>query len=602
MSKAAFYKVPMGSTLILGDAHAGVLAVDGGFVTVEMLESGEIAQYSMDWIQENLRNQTFRLKTPADEQKEAELADYTGGILLVEQIKSQQERLNVRGKLCLVLAMEELEKKVAHRLTHRFLDANGPRVHVIERAKEIAGDRHIFNKAQVGSTKEPWDVPKGRTLADWLKLYRHFDRNEVVLMNRHHLKGPKGQSRPKLSSEQLRFMEYVRKIWLRARKPKLAPLYRKAMTKFKVSEQEKANGFVFPSLVTLYNYANAISEFVKTVAREGIRHAANLIGAGKTEIRALEYGESCETDQLLISIFINDDGVMRARMLTKEEAEEEPAPNEIRRVWLHYLLDLATRMPLAWVLAESADSDTSMQLLRMATRSKEREKVRYGCQGEPAPPVTPRLVISDNGPAIRNEKLVAAMLGMGTTYKMTRTYRANDKPFVESAFGAFETQLVGFEDGYTGGRPGALPGADPRREARLNLNEFYGLISRFFIDELPNHEHRGTGMEKKTPNQMLREVCKTYKGIECPDPDLRQIHLGHKKEMIINSEGVQPFGLPFNSTELQMFNAGKGKKVTVHLDPDCLHRVLITAPGVSGDPIVADLSMTAMRDMTLRDY
>ncbi|ETD85272.1 hypothetical protein [Rhodobacter capsulatus] len=109
-------------------------------------------------------------------------------------------------------------------------------------------------------------------------------------------------------------------------------------------------------------------------------------------------------------------------------------------------------------------------------------------------------------------------------------------------------------------------------------------------------------MEKKTPNQMLREVCKTYKGIECPDPDLRQIHLGHKKEMIINSEGVQPFGLPFNSTELQMFNAGKGKKVTVHLDPDCLHRVLITAPGVSGDPIVADLSMTAMRDMTLRDY
>jgi hypothetical protein len=602
MSSVAFYKVPVGSTLILGDAHAHVLAKDGGHVTVEMHESGELAQYSMDWIQENLRKQTFRLKTPADELKKAELEDYTGGVLLVSQIKNEQERLNIKGRLCLVHALEELEQDVCHKLTHNFLNADGVRTRVIERAKEIAGDRHIFNKAQVGSTHEPWTVPRGRTLAGWLKTYRHFDRNEVVLMSRNHLKGRKGKRRSRLSTRQIQFIGYVLKIWLRVRKPKLAPLYRLAMPKFKLTDRDRAEGFTFPSLMTVYNFRNALSEFVKTVGREGVRHATNLIGAGKTELQYIEYGEAAETDQLLISLFISDDGVIRARALSAEEAEQEPAPNEIRRIWLHYMLDLATRMPLAWVLAESADSDTTMQLLRMATRSKERERVRYGCNAEPAPPVQIKQLISDNGSAVRNEKVVGALLGMGVTYKTTRTYHANDKPFVESAFGAFEGQVVNFEDGYTGGRPGALPGSDPRGEARLKLDGVYRLATQFFIDEFPQQQHRGTGMFAATPKQKLREVCKKYGGLESVDTDLRILHLGHKKEMTVNSEGVQPFGLPFNSPELQTFAGGKNKKVMVHLDPDCLHTVLITAPGHTGDPIVANLSMTSMMDVTLQEY
>lgn len=602
MSSVAFYKVPVGSTLILGDAHAHVLAKDGGFVTVEMHESGELAQYSMDWIQENLRKQTFRLKTSDEELKRAELKDFTGGVLFVSQIKNEQERINIKGRLCLVQALEELEKEVGHKLSHNFLNADGVRSRVIERAKEIAGDRHIFNKAQVGSTNEPWTVPRGRTLADWLKTYRHFDRNEVVLMSRNHLKGRKGKRRSRLSTRQIQFIGWVLKIWLRVRKPKLAPLYRLAMPKFKLTERDRVEGFTFPSLMTVYNFRNALSEFVKTVGREGVRHATNLIGAGKTELQYIEYGEAAETDQLLISFFINDDGLVRVRALSAEEAEQEPAPNEIRRVWLHYMLDLATRMPLAWVLAESADSDTTMQLLRMATRSKERERVRYGCKAEPAPPVQIKQVISDNGSAVRNEKVVGALLGMGITYKMTRTYHANDKPFVESAFGPFEGQVVGFEDGYTGGRPGALPGSDPRGEARLTLDDLNGLVTRFFIDEVPHHEHRGTGMFGATPKQKLREVCKKYGGIEFVDTDRRLLHLGHKKELTVNSEGVQPFGLPFNSSELQNFDAGKKKKVTVHLDPDCLHKVLITAPGHTGDPIAADISMTSVRDLTLQEF
>ncbi|MBO9430026.1 DDE-type integrase/transposase/recombinase [Sulfitobacter sp. R18_1] len=595
------YKIPVGSTLVLGDVRWCVTGKDQGKVFVESLESGEITQFSMVWLQKKIEDFSCKVKTPLEEAKREELLQYTGGFERLENIKSKEERLNIRARLSVILAIEELEKE-GFKTTQRFLSTDGARARLMEDAKEFSGDRHIFNKAKIGSANSPWTLPKGRTLADWLATYRYFDRNEVVLMSRHHMKGPKGQARCKLSKPQLRFIQYVLSIWLRVRKPRLAPLYRKAMTKFKVSPQERAEGFVFPTLTSIYNWRHAISKLVETLAREGERHAVNLIGAGQTEIRAQAFGDEAETDQLLISLFINDDGMVRARKLSEAEENEEPAPNEIRRVWLHYMIDIATRMPLAWVLAESADSDTTMQLIRMATRSKEREKIKYGCKGTPAPPVRLRKVVSDNGTAVRNGKVAAALLGMGTVYKTTRTYHSNDKPYVESAFRTFEYQVVGFENGYTGGKPGALPGSDPRREATLTLDAFYRTITRYFIDEAPHQQHRGTGMYGATPAQKLREVRKKHREIKAPDVDNRQIQLGITKEFTINGQGVQPFGLPFSSTALRQFDGGKGKKVLVHIDPDRLHDALITAEGYSGEPIKAHLSMTAVRDCTLAEF
>jgi putative transposase len=452
MSAKPQYKVPIGSTLDLDGVRWNVTGKDQGKIFVESLESGEIAQFLTEWLQQKIADFSCRVVTPREEAKREELREYTGGIEHIEQIKGEGERLVVRAKLGVVLAIEELEEK-GFRTTHRFLSTEGARSRLKAKARELVGDQDDFDKAEIGSTKSPLELPKGRTLSDWLATYRHFDRNEAVLMNRHHMKGPKGHNRCKLNGAQVRFVEYLLSIWMRERKPKLAPLYRMAMRKFKVSPEERAAGFVFPSLTSIYNWRHAISKFVEVLAREGERNAPNLIAAGQTEVRAQFLGEMAETDQLLVSLFINDDGIVRARQLSKKEESEEPAPNEIRRVWLHYMIDVATRMPLAWVLAETADSDTTMQLIRMATRSKEREKIRYGCQGTPVPPVRLRKVVSDNGTAVRNGKVAAALLGMGTTYVTTRTYHSNDKPFVESAFRTFEFQVVGFENGLLAASP-----------------------------------------------------------------------------------------------------------------------------------------------------
>lgn len=595
------YRIPQGSTLTLDGTSWCVQQVEKGVIFVRGLECGTLNKFAAAWVQKKIEDFSCEVTTPAEYAKKKELDDFTGGYFRLEQL-SQAERLNTRARLCLVLAIERIEEE-GYKLTHRLLSDEDIRARLVETAKELAGDRHIFKKARVGSTVEPWEIPQGRTLMKWLKTYRHFERNEIVLMQRHHQKGPQDKKeRTKLSPAQRRFVDYVLTIWLSKKKPPLMPLYNLAVQNFSVSESERAAGFVFPTLTTIYNHKNGKSKFVETLGREGEQHAVNLVGAGSTEVRAQAFGSVCETDQQLMSIFINTDGECEAQPVSKGKENEPLGENEVCRLWLHYLLDIATRMSLGWVIAESADSETTMELLRMASRCKERERLRYGCKGQPAPPVIPKKIISDNGTSVRNEKVLAAMMGLGGVYVTGRTYHSNDKPFVESGFGVMENQVVAFEDGYTGGKPGALPGYDSRAKASLSADKLYGIITRYVIDERPHQPHRGTGMFGATPAQKLREVTSQVREIEVVNWKERLRHLGIRKEMTVNSEGVQPFGLPFNSSALQKLSEGKRKRVTVIMDPDHLHKVLVAAEDIAGELIEADLKMTSVRDCTLAEF
>ena len=74
------------------------------------------------------------------------------------------------------------------------------------------------------------------------------------------------------------------------------------------------------------------------------------------------------------------------------------------------MLDVATGMPLGWVVAETPNADAALALFRMATRDKSREKRVYGCRGEPAAAVGLMHVKNDNGPGLRNSTTVEPLL------------------------------------------------------------------------------------------------------------------------------------------------------------------------------------------------
>jgi len=215
--------------------------------------------------------------------------------------------------------------------------------------------------------------------------------------------------------------------------------------------------------------------------REIRRHES--LGAGTADIRALYYGEDVQVDQVYLSLFTDTGGTVRAKRIDPKKVPTELESDEICRLWLHVMIDVATRLPLAWIIAKSADADHTLALMRMATRDKSREKVRYGCTKDPAPPIGIMKFEADNGGATRNGPVYGAQLGVDMTVIPSRSYHSIDKPHVETIFGTSQWAVLNFIPGYTGSRPGELKDYDPKGSVAVTHDEFYGQITRYFVDE-----------------------------------------------------------------------------------------------------------------------
>lgn len=599
MKNPAHFAVPLGSVLILDGYHWKVVGKDGTGYAVEGQDDTQTAILTFDRVDDAIREMQCEVLTPAELEKQKALRAYTGGYDCIEQLP-EDEQADVRARLALVLAMIKLEER-GEKLTQRFLDRPEILSWLRREATEISGKKTLFRATRGGSVKAGMAMPQGRTLQKYLRLYRQYDNNPVVLMHREHLKGPQGEKRRRLDIFQERFIDYVLVHWLKPMKAKLAPLYRDAQHIFEWPAEAIAAGVRFPSITTIRTRLKHISQTAKTIGREGPRQAPNLKAAGSTDIRAREYGEQTETDEVCLSIFADASGKLRARSLHPDKVKEKLEKGEILRTWLHCMIDVATRMPLAWILAPNPSADHSLELFRMAMRDKSREVQRYGCQNEAAPPVRIRTNISDNGTAVRNTQVRTALLGAGITVIDGRTYHATDKPHIERFFGTMQWDLLNLLPGYCGSRPGELPGYNPVGKARLTPDELYGIITRYMIDEYPFKPHSGTGMFGATPRQKLDEVIKTYGAIKAPSANDRRLHLGMKAQSSVTSEGVKFENLPYNSTELQRFmDTRPDKRVTVHVDPDYPALASITLEG-HPDVITARLRMTALQDLSLHE-
>ncbi len=466
-----------------------------------------------------------------------------------------------------------------------------------EVAKKLTGDRGIFDAARVGPGKQCNVLPQGRSLQELYRTFLKFDRNPVVLMRRHHKKGwAKGASR--LCEVGERFIDYVLNQVLNLSKTKLGPLYQDAKVAFDVPENAILAGFKFPSITTVRARAGAIQKIVRELGRNGKKYSQNKYGAGSTDVRALEFGETCVTDQVYLSIFTNSRGELEIKEIDPTR-EGGPLENgEVRRLWLFFMMDLATRMPLAWLLSEAADGDHQKKLLRMAMRDKSKEKLRYGCNHDPAPAIRLKLTKSDNGSATRNDPVYSSQLGLRTSILTGRAYNSADNAFCERVFGKIQWKVLNFLPGYTGSRPGELNGYDGQKSAQITPEALMGHLTRFLVDEYPHTPHNGTGMYKATPRAKLEDLLDEGQMLDAPDPEELRVHLGESTAATVSSEGVKIFNIPYNSTELQKFAAGEPKKVTVFLNPDDLRQVSICSEETT-QILNASLSMTTFADLTL---
>ena len=596
MSYVPLYRVLTGARLILDGCDWLVTGIEENGYAVEGVDDGECRSFSFQRVEQAIKDRNCEVIAPKDIEKRDALLRFTGGLEVFEQLSDEQQR-DIRYRLAIVLAIDALEAE-GKKVTQRSINTGGAlRKVLLKKASVIYGADNFSGPSRGGRVALTFHVPDGRTLKKYQSTFHEFGDNPIVLMEREHMKGNRSR---RLSPLQEIFIEHVLALRADPRQVKLKPLLKLAQDSFHVPPKEIAAGFEFPSITTIRVRIKAISKFVEEGGRNGWQYARNRLGASTADVRALYYGEDVQVDQVYLSLFTDTGGTVRAKRIDPKKVPTEFEADEICRLWLHVMIDVATRLPLAWIIAKSADADHTQALMRMATRDKTREKVRYGCIKDPAPPIGIMKFEADNGGATRNGSVYGAQLGVGMTVIPGRSYHSIDKPHVERIFGTSQWAVLNFLPGYTGSRPGELKDYDPKGSVAFTHNEFYGQVTRYLVDEYSHDQHFGVGMYGATPWEKMLDIAENYRKVDPPTQRERCLHLGVKANATTTPNGVKAFNIPFNSTALLNFTGGASRKVTVHLDPDDLRHAYVTAKG-HADIIMVDLSMTAFADLTLEE-
>lgn len=540
-----------------------------------------------------------------------------GGLSVAAQL-SEEQQFYGRFHYALCRAIDELhrhrtivEGNEDFRISIGALNDPANRKFLRPLVEAFFGERvHLGAATLKGGRQKSWFLYKGRTLKKYYEIYQRLQDGDDVIAGLATLDHLKGNETPRLS---WRLKELMTEAWeeigLDLKGPSVANVHGHLASLInKENHQRALNGLPtlsVPSNQSVLRHRKELltpSEYM--VATKGERYARNKRGRGSSDVRALMIGEFCEMDECRASLITSAKTKGYWHTLSEDmKTAMEWADEEIRsRLSILALIDVASRMPLAWVVSEQPKAEATMQLLRMATRDKIRETRVYGCEGEAMPAMGLGMVRNDNGTGLRNAEVKTALMGIASANTDVRTHASADKPFVERMFGTTESVLLKLLHGYTGRKAGELPGYDAKASGVLDIDLLYEILTKFFIDEYPSLKHMGVGMGGRRPAEVYKELNES-RGIFRPlDEDLRRIHLGWQFKLKPNDEGVRVLdGLFYSSDEFQLALEGHKGKVTVYIDPDDLNFATAVIPRDSKLYRLV-LQTTVFGDLTVSEF
>ena len=607
------YTMPAGTEMTLhGRTHHMNARSDGGYDVVD-IESGERQLIPFSTFVAALKARGTKL-VPGVHPSSADVRARLEGFETVESL-SQRQRKVAQFHHALCKGMEHLRDSLQKKhgkpgldLSIRMLDKPAYRRQIREVA-QFYFDEKIRLQVLRGGCGAHWIMYNGRTLQKYLKIYQNLPPDVDPLAALVCRDDRKGNRELRLNHEVCELITQAwEKVGLDLKKTSLANVRDNLETliseKNTLRQRNELPPLVTPAAGTVKAHCEKlVSPTAYEVATMGERHARNKRGRGSTDIRALMIGEYVEIDECKISLVTTAKKIgLWATLSSDHRAVLRETDEEIKKRWqLLYAIDVASRMPLAWVIAENQGADATMALLRMATRDKKKEAQRYGCTGEPMPAIGLGNLKSDNGTGLRNQEVIKSLVGVGATSTIGRTYASTDKPYVERMFGTLESTVMKTLHGYTGRRAGELPGYDATSYGVLNVEQLYGILTRYFIDEYPSTRHYGTSMWGRRPIDVFHQINRD-RGCFAPiDPNRRRIQLGWEAKVTPTDEGVRTFsGIWFNSDELQRLRDKHrvSGKVSVFVDPDDMNTATVVLPKI-GTVVEVYLQITALADLTL---
>jgi hypothetical protein len=423
MSVVPQYSYPAGTEITLYDEKMSISSMNDDGYELLNLETGEVGVTSFSKFAELQKTPAMKIGAVAG-LKSTELELRLGNLKVAEQLAPpQQERGQFHHAFCCATAMLRTKLRREHgmlklRLTAALLNDADNRKFICKVATEIFGKK-VRPKGFRGGQNHEWVLYDGRTILKYLQI---FDRLEVdddviaALATRDHLKG---NNTKRIDWTLLQLMTQAwEEIGLDLKCSSVSNVHHHLeMLIYEENARRIRNGLpklIVPSQKTLKHHQQYLlnpTEFL--VATKGERHALNKRGRGSTDLRGLFPGELVEADECKLSLISSAKERGYWENLSNEDQQTlEEIDKEIRtRLTLLVMIDVATRMPLAWVVSDKPKAEATLALLRMATRDKTKEKIKYGCEGDPAPAMGLGSVKTDNGVGLRNKTVVEGLLG-----------------------------------------------------------------------------------------------------------------------------------------------------------------------------------------------
>ena len=540
-----------------------------------------------------------------------------GGFTSAKALKNEEQKALGRFNAAMCQAVDiyvavRQQSEPAFRPSGRKLDTKEAREFIAKQMSLLLGERVAIKQQRGGEKTKIRSLYEGRTINRYYQIYKNLAPGEFpedFLVPLIHLRGNRTRR------INLRLLDLMTHAWekigldIKGTGESNVMQYLETLIhdENKTRKLNNLEMLPVPSNKTLKSHREKLQTATEySIAVYGLREAKRRHGRGSTDQRALMIGEVCDQDEQKMSLITvaKERGFWHS-LSDDTKANLEAADTYIRKRWhILVMLDVASRMPLAWVITENPNAQATLALLRMATRDKTREMKRYGCTQPPASACGILNLRNDNGTGLRNETVISAAMGMGTTSTSTRTSHPTDRSQSERLYGTGESQFMKVMPGYTGRRPGDIPGYDAIKDGVVDVETLYAMITRYFIDEYPFQRHYGVGLFGRRPWDVYQEINKTRGQVRPLDPDTRRIHLGWEVKTTPSDEGVRVFeGIWFNSDELQrvreeIYFEGKAR---VFVDPDNLEAATVLLPG-HPDPIVVHLQTTVFADLTIGEY
>lgn len=608
------YKFPVGSELTLRNRSVAIIAQNENGYEVVGCDDGETNVVPFGKLVELLKGPGATINTALPLtgcRQEQRLGGHATALSLPAR---QQEHGRFLHALCEAIQIYSRNHALKTGRPNfvpsgRYLDQIEVRKTIAKLAQPLFGKKIEVSPPRGGNPKDVWVVYKGRTLKKYYDIYLEVDPAESPLDALVALDHLKGNRTPKISSFLRAMMTSAcEEFGLDLRNLKIATVHK--ILEARVWEENQRRKklelplLTTPSSKTVKKHRDAlVTPTELLIATRGPRQGKNQRGRGSTDYRSLLIGELVEVDECKMSLVTSAKVKGLWERLHEEQRDALVKLDEYikSRFWILVMIDVASRMPLGWVVTENPCAEATIALFRMATRDKTREKLMYGCTGEPAAAVGLLHVKNDNGSGLRNSEAVGALMGVGSFNTITRAHASAERPHIESLFGTLEIDVLNQLPGFTGGCPGALPGYDAMTNGVMSIEQLHEIITRYFINEYPSTRHHGVTMGGRRPLEMYKAINETRGQIPIIDPNIRRINLGWEQEVTPTDEGVRVFsGIWFNSDELQKQREEPHftGKVKVFVDPDDMNHATVILPMVK-KPIEVRLQITAFADMTL---